>query len=133
MDPKPAPVPNADTRPFWKACNDQELIYQHCLSCGQAQFYPRALCANCQTSNLEWRTSKGRGTIYTYAMNYRAPDGSFEPEVPYVIALVDLDEGFRMMMNLRDCPLDAVRIGMRVKIVFEQRGEQKIPQAAPEV
>jgi uncharacterized protein len=132
MDLKPAPVANADTRSFWKACNGQELIYQHCRSCGQAQFYPRALCANCQASNLEWRTSMGRGTIFTYAVNYRAPNSAFEPDVPYVIALIDLDEGFRMMMNVRDCPPEAVRIGMRVKIIFEQRGDQNIPQAAPE-
>ena len=66
-------------------------------------------------------------------MNYRAPNVSFQPDLPYVIALVDLDEGFRMMMNVRDCHPEAVQIGMRVEIVFEQQGEQKIPQARPEV
>jgi hypothetical protein len=131
MDQKPAPIPNADTKPFWEACNRQELIYQHCLACGQAQFYPRAVCAGCGALALEWRTSQRRGTLYTFSVNYRAPKASFEPDLPYVIALVDLDEGFRMMLNVRDCPPETVRIGMRVKIVFEQQGEQKIPQAVP--
>jgi uncharacterized OB-fold protein len=132
MEQKPAPVPNADTRPFWEACNREELIYQYCRSCGQAQFYPRAICAGCGGAALEWRTSRGLGTIYTFTINFRPPDVSFAAEIPYVIALVDLDEGFRMMLNVRGCPPEAVRIGMRVKVIFESRGEQKIPQAAPE-
>ncbi len=131
MEPKPVPIPNADTRPFWEACNREELIYQHCVSCGKAQFYPRAVCAACGASSLEWRTSRGLGTIHTFTVNYRPPSPAFVPDAPYVIALVDIDEGFRMMLNIKECPLEAVRIGMRVKVVFESRGNQKIPQAAP--
>jgi uncharacterized OB-fold protein len=132
MEKRPAPIPNADTKPFWEACNREELIYQYCGSCGQAQFYPRTLCAHCRALALGWRTSKGLGTIYTYTVNFRAPSSSFASEVPYVIALVDLDEGFRMMLNVKGCPPEAVRIGMRIKVVFESRGDQKIPQATPE-
>lgn len=132
MEHKPAPIPDADTRPFWEACNREELIHQYCGSCGQAQFYPRALCARCGAGALEWRPSKGLGTIYTYTVNFRAPNPSFASDVPYVIALVDLDEGIRMMLNVKGCPPEAVRIGMRIRVVFEPRGEQKIPQATPE-
>jgi uncharacterized protein len=128
MEQKPVPRPNADTRPFWQACNREELIYQYCPACGKTQFYPRVLCAGCGAGSLEWRESKGLGTIYTFTINFRAPNPAFAPEIPYVIALVDLDEGFRMMLNIQDRDPEAVRIGHRVRIVYETRGEQKIPQ-----
>jgi uncharacterized protein len=132
MESKPVPLPNADSRPFWQACNREELIYQHCQACGRAQFYPRSLCAGCGAGSLEWRKSRGLGTIYTFTVSFRPPNPAFSPDVPYVIALVDLDEGFRMMLNILDCEPEAVRIGLRVKIVYETRGKQKIPQAVLE-
>jgi uncharacterized OB-fold protein len=126
---KPSPRPNADTRPFWEACNREELVYQYCPACDKIQFYPRACCILCRGNSLEWRKSAGLGSIYTFTINFRAPSPAFAQEVPYVIALVDLDEGFRMMLNVRDCNPDAVRIGQRVRIVYEVRGGQKIPQS----
>ncbi|MEW6184681.1 MAG: Zn-ribbon domain-containing OB-fold protein [Thermodesulfobacteriota bacterium] len=131
MRPKPVPIANADTRPFWEACNRNELIYQHCLSCGKAQFYPRALCAVCGAGTLEWRISKGLGTVHTFTINYRPPDDTFASDVPYIISLVDMDEGFRMMLNIQECPPEAVRIGMRIRVIFESREGQKIPQGTP--
>ena len=132
MDAKPAPVANADTRPFWEACNRGELLYQRCGSCRRPQFYPRAVCTHCLGADLEWEPSAGRGTVYSVTVNHRAPNPAFEPDVPYAIALVDLDEGFRMMMNVVGCDPASVRIGTRVRVVFESRGEQRIPQAEPE-
>jgi uncharacterized OB-fold protein len=135
MAQKPVPTPNADTRPFWDACNREELIYQYCRACDRAQFYPRAMCTACHGHDLEWRTSSGRGTVCTFTVNHRPPNVAFQDDVPYAIALVDLDEGFRMMMNVLDCDPDSVHIGMRVAVTFESRGEdgeQKIPQAVPE-
>jgi uncharacterized OB-fold protein len=132
MTGKPSPKPNADTAEFWAACNRGELTYQVCGDCGHVQFYPRALCTACQSGRLEWRTSAGRGEVHTFTVNHRAPNEAFRQDAPYVIALVDLDEGFRMMMNVLDCPAEQVAIGMRVKVVFEDRDGQKIPQAAPE-
>lgn len=134
MDLKPVPHANADSRAFWDACNRRELTYQRCGACGHVQFYPRALCTACQSKGLEWQVSAGRGTVYTFTVNHRAPTPAFKVEAPYVIALVDLDEGFRMMLNVVNCPPEEVAIGMPVQITFEPRGEngeQLIPQAEP--
>lgn len=131
---KPAPTPNADSAPFWHACNDERLTYQQCRACGHVQFYPRALCTACQSRDLGWQTSAGLGTVYTFTVNHRAPSPAFKADAPYVIALIDMDEGYRMMMNVTGCPTDDVHIGMRVKTVFEARGDdpvQNIPQATP--
>jgi uncharacterized OB-fold protein len=105
------------------------LIYQHCPACDRIQFYPRACCTLCGGSSPEWRKSSGLGTIYTFTVNFRAPSPAFAPEIPYVIALVDLDEGFRMMLNVLGCNPETVRIGQRVRIIYEARGGQNIPQA----
>jgi len=128
---KPAPTPNADTRPFWNSCNEGRLIVQHCRACGHVQFYPRALCVRCGGRELDWRDAAPAGRVYSFTVAHRAPSPAFRPDVPYVLALIDLDDGFRMMMNVVDCAPDAVAIGMRVRIVFEERGGQRIPQAAP--
>jgi len=131
---KPVPRPNADSAPFWDACNREELTFQRCQACGQAQFYPRSLCTACQATDLGWETSAGLGTVFTFTVNHRPPTPAFKDDVPYVIALVDLDEGFRMMLNVIDCAIEDVAIGTRVRIVFEPRGpegEQLIPQATP--
>lgn len=135
MQGKPEPVPNADTGAFWHACNQEKLTYQKCVHCGAVQFYPRSFCVKCQSLQLGWEVSAGRGVIHTFTINYRAPTEAFKEDGPYVIALVDFDEGFRMMMNVKDCSLEELAIGMRVKIVYEPRGnatQQNIPQAVPE-
>lgn len=123
------PVPNAETRPFWEACARGELLYQYCRACGRPQFYPRARCAACQAAALEWRRAAGLGSIYSHTTVFRAPTPAFKSVAPYVIALVDLDEGFRMMMNVLDCDPAQVAIGTRVRIVMRERGGTRLPQA----
>jgi hypothetical protein len=126
---KPIPAATADTREFWDACGRGELMYQICRGCGRAQFYPRRHCAACQADELEWRHSAGLGAVYSHTTVYRAPTPAFKADVPYVIALVDLDEGFRMMVNILGCDPGEVRIGGRVRIVFRADGEDmKLPQ-----
>ena len=131
MSGKPAPVPNADTKPFWDACNEGRLIYQSCRSCGHTQFYPRAICVNCEGRDLDWLDATPAGTVHTFTVVHRAPTPAFREDAPYVLALIDLDDGFRMMMNVVDCDPEAVEIGMAVRIVFEDRDGQHVPQAAP--
>ncbi len=128
---KPVPVPNADTQVFWDACNEDRLLFQTCRDCNHTQFYPRAICASCQSRNLEWRDSGKLGVVHSYTIVQRAPSPAFKADAPYLLALIDLDEGFRMMMNILDCPADAASIGMPIQVVFEQRDGQKVPQAAP--
>ena len=133
MSGKPAPAINTDTREFWEACNHEMLLFQKCEDCGCRQFYPRSICRQCTSEKLTWTKAELRGTVYTFTVQHRAPTPAFREDVPYVIALIDLEDGFRMMMNVINCDVEDVCVGMPVRVVFEERGEdnQKIPQVEP--
>ena len=107
----PAPQPNPETRAFWDAAAQGKLLVKSCRACGQAHYYPRALCPFCLSDQTEWKECRGTGAIYSYSVMRRA-------DVPYAIAYVTLDEGPTMMTNLVDCDFDALRIGQKVKVVF---------------
>lgn len=126
----PLPKPNADTQPFWDATAEGRLIYQFCPACEKAQFYPRSTCLACQGGSLEWRESRGLGTIATFTEVLRAPTAAFRDMAPYVIALVDLDEGFRMMVNIVDGERAAIAIGARTRTVFREVDGFTLPQGA---
>ena len=126
---KPIPKPTAETREFWDACARDELVYQVCAAFRHVQFYPRRHCSACQGKQMQWLRSAGNATVYSHTTVYRAPTAAFKGDVPYAIALVDLDEGFRMMVNILGCDPAEVRIGARVKIVFRDAGGgMKLPQ-----
>lgn len=126
---KPVPQPTAHTRPFWEACNQQKLQFQACKRCHTVQLIPRTVCTQCHAPDLEWKESDGKGVVLSHTTVYRAPTPAFKADVPYVIALIDMDEGFRLMTNVRGAPPSAVAIGQRVRIGFEARGETLLPVA----
>jgi uncharacterized protein len=131
MSEKPAPVPNSDSTHYWDACNEERLSYQYCTSCSRPQFFPRAVCVHCGAANPTWRTSSGTGAIYAITYVYVAGHASFRAEVPYAVALIEMDEGFRIMMNVVGSS-DMAAIGDRGTVVYEVRGAIKIPQFRPE-
>ena len=97
-----------------------------CNACGEVHHYPRALCPFCWSDKVEWVQAKGTGEIYTYSVTRRGGP------VPYCIAHVTLDEGIKMMTNIVDCDLDAVRIGQKVKVVFKKsENGTSIPMFTP--
>jgi len=119
-DHLPIPV-TAETRPFWDGCAREELLYQFCLGCSRPQFYPRQMCVNCNQDRLEWRKSGKKGLIHSYTVVHRAPTPAFKSEAPYIVGLIDLNEGFRMMMMIESSDASEVRIGKRVDIFFHKR------------
>ena len=127
----PVPEPNADSHPYWDAAREDRLILQKCTACGTMQAVPRRYCGTCRSDDLGWIQSKRHGTIASLSRVMRGPTAAFHDHVPYVLCLVDLDEGVRLMLNLRGQDLDAADIGDAVEIMFEARGEDgfKIPQA----
>ncbi len=129
MTEKPIPVPNPDSVEFWKACNEEKFLIQTCNSCGKNQFYPRAICKHCHGSDLDWQPVSGRGKVKTFTVVSHAPSPAFKEDLPYVLALIDLEEGVRAMMNVIGCDVADVHIGMDIELTFEARGDQKIPQA----
>ncbi len=103
-----------------------KLGFQRCTDCGAAIFYPRVLCPACGSSSLEWQTSGGRGTVYATTAVYRR-----EAE-PYNVALVDLDEGFRMMSRIESVPAEEVKIGARVTLKINREDGGPTPIFVPE-
>jgi uncharacterized protein len=116
-----------DTAPFWKATRTGLLTYQVCRGCGGVVFYPRRHCTHCTSRELEWRQSAGLGTVYTYTVLRQHGQEFFRRRVPYVVAFVDLDEGFRMLAEIVGVEPDEVRIGQRVRVDWEDHDEVWVP------
>lgn len=120
---KPLPQPTSITRPFWEAARAHRLAIQGCASCGRYVFYPRPFCPHCG-GELAWSDVSGRGTVYSFTVARRPTARAFEPDVPYVIAIVELAEGPRLTTNVVGCAPEAVRIGMAVQVRFEDVTEE---------
>ena len=119
MSEKPLPIPNADTAPFWEGCAQGELRIQRCRACGAAQFPPRAVCAACHASGPIWERASGRGRIASHTRVHRPPSPAFKADAPYVVGLVALAEGPRLMVTLRGAIAEAPSIGAAVRIGFD--------------
>jgi uncharacterized OB-fold protein len=115
----PLPVPTPETKPFWDAARRHELALPFCRPCGAFFYYPRAACPRCLSPDLAWKPVSGRGTLHTFTVVHRGQKG-FPLSPPYVIAVVELEEGPRMMTNLVGIEPDpaALRIGMPVEVTF---------------
>jgi uncharacterized OB-fold protein len=134
MEPgRPLPrLDEADTAPFWHATASGRLCYQVCCGCGGVVFYPRRHCTHCTGGDLEWRESAGLGVVYTYTVVRQHGHEYFRRRVPYVVAFVDLDEGFRMLAEVVVADPGEVRIGRRVRVDWEDHGEVHVPVFRPE-
>ena len=116
---KPIPKPTPETRPFWEGCAADELRLQHCGDCGHVQFPPRKLCSACFSENVEWRQASGRGTVRSWSLVTLPGAPGFEEEVPYMGALIRLEEGPTMLSVIRDCAPDAIAFDHPVEVIFE--------------
>lgn len=121
--PKPLPQITTLTRPFWEAAARKELVSQRCAACNALVWPPRPACAECGSDELRWTPLSGRGTVYSFTV-IREVVGrgmrGFEPELPFVVAWIDLDEGLRLCSNVVQCSIEEVAIGMKVDAVFEE-------------
>ena len=121
---KPLPAITTEAKPFWDAAAQNKLVMQHCQDCGAWVWTPRPLCNECGSEHVEWTPMSGKGEIYSFTVIRqvvgRAASKAFEPDIPYVVAWVDLDEGPRMITNIVGCAADQVTLGMKVSVIFEQ-------------
>jgi len=116
----PLPVAASEmTKPFWEAAAREMLVRPVCDNCGTNFFVPQLACPRCHAESWTYRESTGRGTISTFTVVHRAPTGDREP--PYVVAVIDLDEGWYMMSNVVRCSAESVFIGQRVEVEFHRR------------
>src|SRR5690606_8098899 len=111
------------TQPFWNACRERRLLLRHCRSCGAITFYPRAFCPNCWSDDVEWVDASGRATLYTWSVVHRNDLPPFNERVPYVAAVVDLEEGPRMMTNVVDADHESLRVGMDLVVTFRAEAD----------
>ena len=118
--------------PYWEAAAQGRMVIQECVDCAAAIFPPRPLCPRCWSSSVVWREASGRARIESFSVVHRAPNETFAAEVPYVVALVLLDEGPRMMTNVVGCAPDDVEIDMPVRAVYTEYDGFVLPQFEPE-
>ncbi|MCG8589185.1 MAG: Zn-ribbon domain-containing OB-fold protein [Proteobacteria bacterium] len=107
------------SEPFWEATRDKRFLLQWCVACGATVFYPRVVCPTCLGDTLEWRQASGRGTVYAATVEHRPQNPGMAAMAPYVVALIDLEEGVRMMSNVVGCDPESVTIGMPVSLTWE--------------
>lgn len=129
---KPLPRIDEESKGFWEACQRRELVIQRCGACGARRHYPRALCPTCLSDAVEWIRCSGRGTVYTFTVTHQNQAPGFRDALPYVLAYVELEEGVRLLTNIVGCAPEAVRIGMAVRVVFEDATPAvTLPKFAP--
>jgi hypothetical protein len=116
---KPVPRIDEESRGWWEALQRHELYVQRCRACGTIRLPPRAVCPVCLSSDVEWVRASGRGTVYSFTVTHQNQAPGFREELPYVLAIVELEEGPRIMTNIVGGAPDAVRIGMPVEVVFD--------------
>lgn len=120
MDEKFIPTPTNETKPYWDACQHQKLLIQQCSDCEHIQFYPRIMCTKCMGRNVLWIEASGKAKVLSYTTVHRAILPAYIKEAPYLLAVVELEEGPTMMTNIVNCHLEDVACDMLVKVKFEQ-------------
>jgi uncharacterized OB-fold protein len=119
MSARPVPPTSPLTEPYWEAARAGQLAVQRCEQCGNRPFPPRANCPSCGASSLSWSPVSGRATVYSYTVALRPPHPAFADQLPLVVAIVQLEEGPRMVTNIVGCDPDDVEVGMAVEVASE--------------
>jgi uncharacterized OB-fold protein len=104
--------------PFWDSLRAHDVKVQRCDHCGAFRYVPKEICSRCLRSESTWLSISGRGTVYSYSIVHRTPTPAFQADAPYVIAHVEMEEGFRMVSNVAVDDPSAVTIGMPVELDY---------------
>jgi len=116
---KPLPVPGPESVPFWEACRRHELSLQRCAACGSFWFPPGALCPTCLSESWSWEQTSGRGTVYSFVVFHRLYHPGFADDLPYAVAVVELEEGPRLPTSIVGVDDTELRCDMPVEVVFD--------------
>jgi len=131
---KPIPIVNPWARPFWKAAREGKLIIQQCKDCGRHIFYPRIACIHCSSEKVDWVQASGKGTVYSYTVVESNAPSAFIQDMPYVVAVVRLEEGVQMLTNIVGCDPYQVRCDMPVQVTFEKLDDEfSLPKFRPSI
>lgn len=130
--PKPIPKVTPDLAPFFAAAKHHQLVVQKCKGCGAMRFPPRELCSSCWSREAEWVEVSGRGEVFSFYVMHQVYHPGFAAEVPYPVAVIQLDDGPRMTSNLVGCRREEIRVGLPVEVVFEDLSEEvALPKFRP--
>ncbi len=121
------PSVGPDALEFWKGCDEGYLSFQRCANCAHLNWFPRTFCSNCSSSDLRWERGSGRGTVAEATLVLRPLNDSFRDEVPYILAMVALDEGYSMISRVVGDNLDQVRTGDKVQVSFVATTGHSLP------
>ena len=117
--PLPNPLHRETSAPFWEAARRHALALQRCEACGRLVWYPREVCSFCLSSRLAWETLSGRGRLHSYTVIHQPANPAFREDVPYIYAMVELDEGPRIIGNVIGCRPEEARIDMPLVAVYD--------------
>lgn len=112
------PTIEEESRPFWAAARDGRFLIARCNDCGRAHHYPRPFCPFCWSENVSWEDASGMATLYTYSTVFVNDRPPFDDGLPYVAAVVDLEEGPRVMTTLVDCDPAHLQVGQEVMVSY---------------
>jgi uncharacterized OB-fold protein len=129
---KPLPEMSQVAKPFWEAAREGRFIIQKCAACGKHVFFPRIRCPHCSADQLQWTEASGRGTVYSYTVVVNNAPSAFINDMPYVVAIIRLDEGVQMLSNIVDCDPAEIHCDMPVEVTFEKLDDQfSLPKFKP--
>lgn len=115
---RPLPKPSKWSKIFWDGARQHKLLLKKCRSCGHIDHPPYLYCTNCSSEDSEWMEASGKGSLYAYAVNAYGVPFPFMEDLPYVVALIDLPEGPRMISNVVDCDPKELKNGMELEVAF---------------
>ncbi|WP_433433889.1 bifunctional MaoC family dehydratase N-terminal/OB-fold nucleic acid binding domain-containing protein [Nonomuraea sp. CA-141351] len=118
------PAINQDTAFFWEGVKQGELRIQTCADCGELRHPPGPLCPHCRSANLAYAVASGRGTLYSYVVHHHPPVPG--RQTPFVVGVVELPEGVRIIGNVVDCPIEEVSVGMPLRVTYRRMDDQLV-------
>jgi len=121
--PKPKPRPAPESLPYWQAAREHRLALPKCEDCQKFWFPPSRTCPHCLSANFSFQDVSGKGKIFSFVTFHRVYRPAFANDVPYVVALIELDEGPRLLSNIMGVTHDQVKCEMRVEVVFDDYDE----------
>ena len=134
--PKPEPFITEQTKPFWEAAKRQELLLKKCVDCGSYRnplVIEANICPNCGSRKpADWVKASGRGKVFTWVVMHRIFHPGFQPEAPYPLVIAVLEEGPRMLGNMRGIPNEQIKADMPIKVIYEVLNDNvTLPQFTP--
>lgn len=109
-----------EAEPYWAACREHRLVLPRCVGCGRFHFYPRPFCPHCDAGDIEWPQVSGEGVVYTFAVVRQPIENAFAALLPYVIAVIELNEGVRILSHITDVAPESIACDMRVCVDFKE-------------